>query len=387
MFDDVIAFIRSLFPGQDFIPLHEPRFIGREKEYVNAAIDSTFVSSVGKFVNRFEDMICQYTGAKHTIATVNGTAALHASLMVAGVENGDEVITQPLTFVATANAIAYCRAHPIFVDVDRDTMGLSPEALKEFLDTRTEQAGGVSRNKNTGRRIAACVPMHTFGHPCRIEQIAEICRERNITLIEDAAESLGSTLHGRQTGTFGRLGIYSFNGNKIITCGGGGVIVTDDQAPAAHAKHLTTTAKKPHPYLYEHDEVGYNYRMPNLNAALACAQMEQLDFFIKHKRQLAAAYKKFFEKSGDIVFVNESENARSNYWLNTVILPDRKTRNTFLEETNNAKIMTRPAWNLLHSLPIYANCQTDGLKNAEWLADRIVNIPSSVRCSELQVKI
>ncbi|OEU70376.1 MAG: aminotransferase DegT [Desulfuromonadales bacterium C00003093] len=387
MFEDVIAFIRSLFPGQDFIPLHEPRFIGREKEYVNAAIDSTFVSSVGKFVNRFEDMICQYTGAKHTIATVNGTAALHASLMVAGVENGDEVITQPLTFVATANAIAYCRAHPIFVDVDRDTMGLSPEALKEFLDTRTEQAGGVSRNKNTGRRIAACVPMHTFGHPCRIEQIAEICRERNITLIEDAAESLGSTLHGRQTGTFGRLGIYSFNGNKIITCGGGGVIVTDDQAPAAHAKHLTTTAKKPHPYLYEHDEVGYNYRMPNLNAALACAQMEQLDFFIKHKRQLAAAYKKFFEKSGDIVFVNESENARSNYWLNTVILPDRKTRNTFLEETNNAKIMTRPAWNLLHSLPIYANCQTDGLKNAEWLADRIVNIPSSVRCSELQVKI
>ena len=387
MFDDVIAFIRSLFPGQDFIPLHEPKFIGREKEYVNAAIDSTFVSSVGKFVNRFEDMICQYTGAKHTIATVNGTAALHASLMVAGVENGDEVITQPLTFVATANAIAYCRAHPIFVDVDRDTMGLSPEALKEFLDTRTEQAGGVSRNKNTGRRIAACVPMHTFGHPCRIEQIAEICRERNITLIEDAAESLGSTLHGRQTGTFGRLGIYSFNGNKIITCGGGGVIVTDDQAPAAHAKHLTTTAKKPHPYLYEHDEVGYNYRMPNLNAALACAQMEQLDFFIKHKRQLAAAYKKFFEKSGDIVFVNESENARSNYWLNTVILPDRKTRNTFLEETNNAKIMTRPAWNLLHSLPIYANCQTDGLKNAEWLADRIVNIPSSVRCSELQVKI
>ncbi|MEA1934575.1 MAG: LegC family aminotransferase [Thermodesulfobacteriota bacterium] len=384
MYDEVISFIRSLFPGKNFIPLHEPRFMGREKEYVNAAIDSTFVSSVGEFVNRFEEMICEYTGAKHAVATVNGTAALHAALMVAGVADGDEVITQPLTFVATANAIAYCRAHPIFVDVDRDTMGLAPEALKKFLDTRTEQAGGISRNKNTGRRIAACVPMHTFGHPCRIDQIAEICRERNITLVEDAAESLGSTLHGRQTGTFGRFGIYSFNGNKTISCGGGGVIVTDDQALAAHAKHLTTTAKKPHPYLYEHDEVGFNYRMPNLNAALACAQMEQLEFFIANKRQLTAVYKKFFEKSGNIDFVNEQENARSNYWLNTVIMPDRKTRDTFLEETNNAKIMTRPAWNLLHSLPMYANCQTDGLKNAEWLADRIVNIPSSVRCSELQ---
>lgn len=387
MYDEVISFIRSLFPGKNFIHLHEPRFMGREKEYVNAAIDSTFVSSVGEFVNRFEEMICEYTGAGYAVATVNGTSALHAALMVAGVADGDEVITQPLTFVATANAIAYCRAHPIFVDVDRDTMGLAPEALKKFLDTRTEQAGGMSRNKNTGRRIAACVPMHTFGHPCRIDQIAEICRKRNITLIEDAAESLGSTLHGRQTGTFGRFGIYSFNGNKTISCGGGGVIVTDDQALAAHAKHLTTTAKKPHPYLYEHDEVGFNYRMPNLNAALACAQMEQLEFFIANKRQLTAVYKKFFEKSGNIGFVNEQENARSNYWLNTVIMPDRKTRDTFLEETNNAKIMTRPAWNLLHSLPMYANCQTDGLKNAEWLADRIVNIPSSVRCSELQGRV
>lgn len=379
MFDEVINFIRSLFPGKDCIPLHEPTFMGKEKEYVNAAIDSTFVSSVGKFVDRFEEMICEYTGAKHAVATVNGTAALHAALLVAGVKADDEVITQALTFVATANAITYCRAHPIFVDVDRDTMGLSAEALADFLDRETEQVANACINKKTGRRIRACVPMHTFGHPCRIEEIAELCQKHNLCLIEDAAESLGSTRATRQTGTFGLLGVYSFNGNKTITCGGGGVIVTDDERLAKHAKHLTTTAKKPHPYLYEHDEVGYNYRMPNLNAAMACAQLENLDFFIANKRELAKLYHKFFQSQTDITFIAEQKGSRANYWLNTILLRDRAVRDLFLAASNQTGVQTRPAWSLANRLNIYGHCQTDALANANWLAERIVNIPSSVR--------
>jgi len=379
MYDEVISFIRSLFPGKGMIPLHEPIFKGREKEYVNAAIDSTFVSSVGEFVNRFETMICEYTKAGYAVATVNGTAALHTSLMVAGVKDGDEIITQPLTFVATANAISYCRARPVFVDVDCDTMGLSPDALHNFLASHTEQIGTGCRNKDTGCRIAACVPMHTFGQPCRIEEIAEICRAHNITLIEDSAESLGSTTHGKQTGTFGALGIYSFNGNKIITCGGGGVMVTDDPILAAHARHLTTTAKKPHPYLYEHDELGYNYRLPNLNAAMACAQLENLEGYIENKRQLAQEYDNFFASLTKIDFIKERSGARSNYWLNTILLADRKQRDLFLQAANQAQVMSRPAWNLLNELPMYSQCQTGPLNNAQWLADRLVSLPSSVR--------
>lgn len=379
MFEAVITQIRSFFPGRDFIPLHEPKFIGREKEYLAATIDSTFVSSVGKFVDRFEEMMSEYTGAGHAVATVNGTAALHTALLVAGVTAGDEVVTQPLTFVATANAISYCGAQPVFLDVDRDTMGLSPNALRTFLEEHTEQSGNGCRNKTTGRRISACVPMHTFGHPCRIEEIAEICREHHLFLIEDAAESLGSTRGKKQTGTFGVLGVYSFNGNKTITCGGGGAIVSNDKALAAHAKHLTTTAKKPHPYLYEHDEVGFNYRMPNLNAALACAQLENLDRFLANKRELAMLYRGFFSTQSAIDFITEPEDTRANYWLNAILLQDRPTRDLFITESNEAGIQTRPAWTLLNQLEIYGHCQTDALVNANWLAERIVNIPSSVR--------
>ncbi|MHB1013760.1 MAG: LegC family aminotransferase [Desulfurivibrionaceae bacterium] len=379
MFDEVIAQIRSFFPGRDFIPLHEPKFIGKEKEYLTATIDSTFVSSVGKFVDRFEEMLRDYSGAGHAVATVNGTSALHAALLVAGVAAEDEVITQPLTFVATANAISYCRAHPVFLDVDRDTLGLSPAALRDFLEEHTEQSENVCRNKTTGRRISACVPMHTFGHPCRIEEIAELCREHNLFLVEDAAESLGSACSGKQTGTFGTLGVYSFNGNKTITCGGGGAIVTNSKALAAHAKHLTTTAKKPHPYLYEHDEIGFNYRMPNLNAALACAQLENLDRFLADKRELAALYRDFFSTQPTMDFVAEPEGTRANYWLNAILLKDRTTRDLFLKESNEASVQTRPAWTLLNRLEIYSHCQIDELANAAWLAERIVNIPSSVR--------
>jgi perosamine synthetase len=379
MYEDVVAFIRSLFPGRESIPLHEPRFIGNEKNYVNAAIDSTFVSSVGRFVDQFEAMISKYTGARYAVATVNGTSALHAALVVAGVAKGDEVITQPLTFIATANAISYCGAHPVFLDVDLDCMGLSPEALRRFLIAHSERVGESCRNKQTGRRIAACVPMHSFGHPCRIEAIADICREHNLVLIEDAAESLGSTWNGKHTGTFGLLGIYSFNGNKTITCGGGGMIVTDEQDRAAHAKHLTTTAKKPHPFLYEHDEVGFNYRMPNLNAALACAQLENMETFLLSKRDLAVNYMDFFETRDGISFVKEPTGARANYWLNTIVLENAETRGLFLQETNGAGVQTRPAWTLLSELPMYRQCQRDSLANASWLAARIVNLPSSVR--------
>ncbi|MBU0681145.1 MAG: LegC family aminotransferase [Proteobacteria bacterium] len=377
MYNEVCAFIRTIYPDRDFIPLHEPRFIGREKEYVTDAIDSTFVSSVGAYVTRFEEMICDYTGAGHAVATVNGTAALHMALLVAGVKPGDEVICQPLSFVATANAIRYCGAEPLFLDVDRETMGLSPTAVEEFLADNSTQKDGRCYNRKTGRPIRACVPMHTFGHPCRIDALTEICQRFRLSLIEDAAESLGSLYQDRHTGTFGDLAIFSFNGNKTITCGGGGVIITDNEALATKAKHLTTTAKVPHPYLYEHDELGYNYRLPNLNAALACAQLENLEFFVDNKRKLAAHYADFFE-SQPLAFITEPAGARSNYWLNTLLTTNIAERDHFLQSTNAAGIMTRPAWNLLHTLKMYSTCQTGELTNARWLADRLVNIPSSV---------
>ena len=377
-FSEIIDFIKSLYPDENPIPLHGPRFAGNEKKYVVDAIDSTFVSSVGEYVDRFEEMICKMTSAQHAIATVNGTCALHVALKLAGVQPGDEVITQPLSFVATANAISYCGARPIFLDVDRETLGLDPVAMENFLKSNTQIKDGNCYNSVTGNRIAACVPMHTFGHPCRIDEIAEICNHYHIALVEDAAESLGSTYKGQHTGTFGLLGIYSFNGNKTVTCGGGGAIVTNDEALGKKAKHITTTAKAPRPYEYVHDMSGYNYRLPNLNAALACAQLEQLSAFIENKRELAKLYQNFFA-SLNIPFIKEPMNARSNYWLNAVTLPDRKIRDEFLIVTNNANVMTRPIWRLLSKLEMYKDCQTDALENAQWLEDRVINIPSSVR--------
>ncbi len=376
-FSEIIEFIKSLYPSENPVPLHAPRFTGNEKKYVIDAINSTFVSSVGKYVDRFEEMICEITGAKYAIATVNGTCALHIALKLADVQPGDEVITQPLSFVATANSIAHCGARPVFLDVERATLGLDPTALKSFLQVHACIREKACYNKTTGNRIATCVPMHTFGHPCRIDEIAEICNHYDIAFVEDAAESLGSVYKGKHTGTFGQFGVYSFNGNKTVTCGGGGAIVTNDETLAKKAKHITTTAKVPHPYEYVHDMIGYNYRLPNLNAALACAQLEQLSPFIENKRKLARLYQDFFEPL-DIAFIKEPKDARSNYWMNAIILPDRKIRDEFLEVTNRANVMTRPVWRLLNQLEMYKDCQTDALTNVKWLEDRVVNIPSSV---------
>ena len=373
----VVNFIRSIYKTDSFIPLHEPRFLGNEKKYLNECIDSTFVSSVGKFVDRFEEEIAKYTGAKYAVATINGTSALHISLLISGVESGHEVITQPLTFVGTCNAISYCNATPVFVDVDKDTMGMSPVALESFLKANAIVKNQQCVNKSTGNIIKACVPMHTFGHPCRIDEIQRICQQWHITLIEDSAESLGGFYNGQHTGTFGELGVISFNGNKIITSGGGGCILTNNEELAKKAKHITTTAKEPHKWEYTHDMVGYNYRMPNLNAALIVAQLEQLNGFLKSKRLLAKSYEKFF-KGSDTQFVSEPENSKSNYWLNSIVLKDKDQRNLFLDETNSQGIMTRPIWTLMNTLPMFKKSQCGNLTNAEWLEERVVNIPSSV---------
>ena len=373
----VIDFIRSLYKTDGFIPLHEPRFQGNEKKYLNECIDSTFVSSVGKFVDEFEIEIANYTGAKYAVATSNGTSALHISLLIAGVEQGHEVITQPITFVASCNAINYCNALPLFVDVDKDTMGMSPSALEVFLKSNAEVKNKLCINKISGNIIKACVPMHTFGHPCQIDEIKEICKNWNIALIEDSAESLGSFYKGKHTGTFGDLGIISFNGNKVITSGGGGCILTNDEAFANLAKHMTTTAKEPHKWIYSHDMIGYNYRMPNLNAALIVAQLEQLENFLVAKKFLAKSYEDFF-KNTDFHFVSEPDNSKSNYWLNSIILKDRNTRDLFLEETNNQGIMTRPIWKLMSKLSMFKSSQCGDLRTSKWLEDRVVNISSSV---------
>lgn len=374
----IIDFIKQTFNNQDFIPLHEPRFIGNEKKYLNDCIDSTFVSSVGEYVDTFEREFAKAIGSKFAVATVNGTAALHIALLLAGVNRNDEVITQPLTFIATCNAISYTGAKPIFVDVDLDTMGLSPDSLKQFLEENCEIKDNQCINKTTKRVIKACVPMHTFGHPCRIDEIATICYVWHITLVEDAAESLGSYYKDKHTGTFGKAGVFSFNGNKIVTSGGGGAIVTDDEVLAKRAKHITTTAKIPHPYEYVHDEIGYNYRLPNINAALLVAQMENLDKFLKNKRELAHIYKEFFSNL-DIKFITEPKNADSNYWLQAILLNDIVQRDTFLEFSNKNGVMTRPIWRLMSELEMYKDCQKTNLKNAKYLEQRVVNIPSSVR--------
>ena len=384
VFEEILNFIRKEFGTEDeFIPLHVPQFIGNEREYVLETIESTFVSSVGHYVDRFEEMMAKHTGANHAVAVVNGTSALHIALLMAGVENGDEVITQPLTFVATANAITYTGAKPLFIDVDRNTMGLSPEKLEHFINEHLIRKDGSWVNRVTGRRVSACVPMHTFGLPSRIDEIVSICNKYDLPVVEDAAESLGSTYKNKHTGTFGELGIFSFNGNKTITCGGGGAIVTDNESLATKAKHITTTAKKSHKWEYVHDKIGYNYRMPNLNAALACAQLEMLDQFVENKRKLAGRYASFF-KSKDITLAQEIDEAKSNYWLNAITLEDRDQRNDFLVYSNNRNVMTRPIWRLLNKLEMFKDCHTGNLDNSEWLEDRIVNIPSSVRTHEIQ---
>lgn len=377
---EIISFIRKTFKEETaFIPLHAPTFAGNEKKYLLETIDSTFVSSVGAFVNKFEEDFAKYTGAKYAIACVNGTNALHIALVLKDVKQNDEVLSQALTFIATANAISYCFASSVFIDVDKDTLGMSPKALQQFLEKNAEKkADGYAYNKTTGRRIKACVPMHTFGFPMRIDEIADICKAWNIALIEDAAESLGSYYKGKHTGRYGGIGTFSFNGNKTITCGGGGALITDDEVIAKKAKHLTTQAKLPHVWKFTHDEVGYNYRMPNLNAALICAQMEQLTRFLENKRELANLYDSYFSQT-NIQFIKEIENAKANYWLNAILLNNEKERNLFLEETNKNGVMTRPAWDLMNTLPMFKDCQHDGLLNSIWLSERIVNLPSSVR--------
>lgn len=379
MYQSVISFIKELYGNQEFVPLSVPKFIGNEKKYLDDCIDTTFVSSVGQYVDRFEKEMAAYTGAKRAVVCVSGTNALHMAMMLAGVERDDEVLTQALTFIATCNAIAYIGAHPVFLDVDRSTMGLSPDAVKEWLAKNAEIRNGQCYDKSTNRRVKACVPMHTFGHPVRIEELAAICAEWHIELVEDAAESIGSKYKGIHTGLFGKVGALSFNGNKTITTGGGGMLLFMDDELGALAKHLTTQAKVPHRWEFRHDHIGYNYRMPNINAALGCAQLEHLDEFIADKRETAKAYAEFFKNVDGIDFFTEPENSFSNYWLNVVILPDHDKQIEFLQETNDNGVMTRPIWELMNRLPMFEHCQHDDLKNTIWFADRVVNIPSSVR--------
>ena len=378
-FKKITDFIHELYGAKDFVPLAVPVFIGNEKKYLNECIDTTFVSSVGKFVDRFEDDIAKYTGCKRAVVVVSGTNALHMSLMLAGVERDDEVLTQALTFIATCNALSYIGAHPVFIDVDRDTMGLSPVAVREWLTKNAEMKDGQCYNKRTGRRVRACVPMHTFGHPVHLDELVEVLNEYNIPLVEDAAESIGSLYKGKHTGTFGKIGALSFNGNKTITTGGGGMMLFNDEELGAFAKHITTQAKIPHRWEFRHDHIGYNYRMPNINAALGCAQLEHIEEYVASKRETAKAYEEFFKDIPDIEFFVEPKDTRSNYWLNVVILKDKEAQQSFLQYTNDNGVMTRPIWELMNRLPMFEKCENDGLKNTIWFADRVVNIPSSVR--------
>jgi perosamine synthetase len=377
-YSKVTGFIKSQFDNKEFIPLHEPKFSGNEKKYVLDTIDSTFVSSVGAYVDKFELMMSSISGVNKSIAVVNGTSALQVALRLTGVNKGDEVITQALTFIATVNAIIYNGAAPVFIDVDKETMGLSPIAVEAFLEEFGEMREGVCYNKKTNKKIAACMPMHTFGFPVHLNELMKVCTKWNIPLVEDAAEAIGSEYHSKPIGSFGKLGVFSFNGNKIVTSGGGGAIVTNDIELGIKAKHLTTTAKVPHLYEYVHDHIGYNFRMPNLNAALACAQLEQLDIFIENKRILALEYSSYFKSTG-IKFRTELPNTKANYWLMCVELDNKNDRDSFLKETNENGVMTRPVWQLIFKSSIYSRFQKDEQANALYLEDRIVNIPSSVR--------
>lgn len=378
-YSQIISFIKDVYGTDGFVPLSVPKFTGNEKKYLEECIDTTFVSSVGKFVDRFEEMVAEYTGARKAVVCVSGTNALHMAMMLVGVERDDEVLTQALTFIATCNAISYIGAHPVFVDVDKDTMGLSPKAVKTWLEAHAEIKEGTCYNKTTGRRIKCCVPMHTFGHPVHIDELVEVCKEWYIELVEDAAESIGSFYKGKHTGTFGKVGAISFNGNKTITTGGGGMLLFMDEELGQLAKHLTTQAKVPHRWEFVHDHIGYNYRMPNINAAIGCAQMEHLEEFVLDKRETAATYAAFFKTMDNVEFFTEPAGCRANYWLNAVILKDKQAQLEFLQQTNENGVMTRPIWELMNRLPMFEHCQKDGLENTIWLADRVVNIPSSVR--------
>lgn len=377
-YQSIVDFIKFLYPTEDPVPLHAPRFLGKEKEYLCECIDSTFVSYVGRFVTDFEEHIKRLTGVKNAVAMVNGTAALHMALVAAGIKPGELVVTQALTFAATAAGIRHAGAEPAFVDVDKETLGMSPDSLRKYLTQYCVKKGDGLYQIESGRRVSAVMPMHTFGHPVRINEIVAICNEYDLVLIEDAAESLGSTYDGKHTGSFGRAAILSFNGNKAVTTGGGGMLITDDYTLAERARFISTTAKRKHRWEFFHDEVGYNLRLPNVNAAIGCAQMEYFDKILASKRATAEAYKKFFENQ-EISFLSEPANSFSNYWLNVIILPDRTARDEFLAYSNDNGVQTRPIWTLMSKLPPYKACSRTELANSEWLEERVVNIPSSVR--------
>lgn len=381
--DQVIAALRTVI-GQKSAVLHEPSFSGNEWLYLKECLDSTFVSSVGKFVDRFEADLAVFTGAKHAVAVVNGTAALHIALKLAGVKAGDEVLIPALTFVATANAVAYCGAVPHFVDSEELTLGVDAVKLRDYLEHHTEQRAGQCINRDTGRVIRALVPMHTFGHPVDLDGVMAVARDFNLALVEDAAESLGSYYHGRHTGTFGLMGTLSFNGNKTITTGGGGAILTDNAELARHAKHLTTTAKLPHAWEYRHDEIGYNYRMTNINAALGCAQLEHLPSMLMAKRELFQHYQAAFATVSGVTLMAEPAQCQSNYWLQTLVLGSEyaNQRDMLLQATNNAGFMARPAWILMHELTPFRVCPRMDLACAKSLVQRLINIPSSSNLME-----
>ena len=374
----IVNYIKKLYPKQSPVFLHCPEFVDNEKKYLAECIDTKYVSYIGRFVMDMENKIKEITGTKHAVAMVNGTAALHILLLGAGIEAGDEIITQSLSFAATAAAIVHAQGTPVFVDVEQNTLGMSPESLHVFLKENAEVSDDKCINKKTGKHIKTVIPMHTYGHPVRIEEIKKICNEYSLTLIEDSAESLGSYYKGKHTGTFGKAAILSFNGNKIVTTGGGGMVITDDEALAERIRYLSTTAKRPHRWEFYHDEVGYNLRMPSLNAAIGLAQLEYFERIIESKRETAHLYQQFFNTMG-IKYITEPDNAKSNYWLNAILFDDRKQRDEFLEYSNSNGVQTRPAWTLLHTLPPYGHCQHTEMPNAEYISDRLVNIPSSVR--------
>jgi perosamine synthetase len=376
----LVATLASCLPRSDKpIALHEPHLAGNEWAYVKECLDTGWVSTAGPFVERFEQQLAAFTGARRAVAVVNGTAALHVALLLVGVERADEVIVPTLTFVATANAVSYCGAVPHFVDSDEKTLGLDAGKLERHLEQIAEVRDGECRNRQSGRRIRAVVPMHTFGHPVDLDGLLAVCQRWRLELVEDAAESLGSYYKERHTGTFGRVGVLSFNGNKVVTTGGGGAVLTNDAALGDRAKHLTTTARLKHSWAFIHDEVGYNYRLPNLNAALGCAQLEQLPGFVRAKRALAARYERALADVPGVRFLKEPPTARSNYWLNAIALDADAAadRDRILDATNAAGMMTRPVWTLMHQLPMFRDCPRATLDVAESLAARIINVPSS----------
>tara|TARA_B100001173_G_scaffold311060_1_gene327243 strand:+ start:304 stop:1440 length:1137 start_codon:yes stop_codon:yes gene_type:complete len=372
------SFVKELYETREFVPLHSPVFVGNEKAYLNEAIDSTFVSSVGPFVDLFEEKSANFLGVTKSVAVINGTSALQLALRISGVQANDEVLTQSLSFVATANAINYLGAVPVFIDVDLDTMSLSPEHLRNFLNEYAEIRQGGCYNKKTGNKIAACVPMHTFGMMCRIEEILDLCNEWTIPIVEDAAEAFGSQSNNKYAGSFGLINAFSFNGNKIITAGGGGLVCSNIASLANQAKHLSTTAKVKHSWEFFHDSLGYNFRMPNVNACIALAQLESFSSIVESKKEIFIKYQKFFDSSS-IKLINPIDSNLWNHWLFSVCLDNREERDEFLKYTNENSVMTRPIWNLLFKLPMYENCFRDDQKNSLYLEERIVNIPSSAR--------